>query len=105
MTRTRLLALAAVTLWASPTFAQKGKGKTDLSGKPAAEVFDPLLPALGKGDAAAQTQWQDVCLQAGAPGREASRAEACALMTAKLGPDTPTPARVWLLKQLERIGR
>ena len=26
-------------------------------------------------------------------------------MAEKLGPDTPAPARVWLLKQLERIGR
>jgi HEAT repeat protein len=103
---TRLLVIGAVVaLCAGPAFAQKKKGKTDVAGKPAAEVFAALLPALGKGDAAVQTAWQDVCLQAGAPGREAQRAEVCELMTAQLGPHVPTSARVFLLKQLERIGR
>ena len=42
--------------------------------------------------------------QLGAPGNEALRAEACGLMAAKLGPGTPVPTRIWLLKQLERLG-
>ena len=38
------------------------------------------------------------------PGHKPQRSEACKLMAEKLGPGTPTPTRVWLLKQLERIG-
>jgi HEAT repeat protein len=72
------------------------------------KTFDELLPKMN-GDAwgpAAdpQQRWQDICLQLGAPGNEALRAEACRLMAAKLGPATPAPTRIWLLKQLERLG-
>ena len=49
--------------------------------------------------------WQEICFKFGAPGNEAGRAEACRLMAAKLAPATPAIARIWLLQQLERIGR
>ena len=52
-----------------------------------------------------QQKWQEICWNAGAPGHEAERSQACKLMAEKLGPGTPTPTRIWLLKQLERIGR
>ena len=52
-----------------------------------------------------QQKWQEICWKAGAPGHEAERSLACKLMAEKLGPGTPAPSRVWLLKQLERIGR
>jgi HEAT repeat protein len=51
-----------------------------------------------------QQRWQEICFQLGAPGNEALRAEACGLMAARLGPATPQPTRIWLLKQLERLG-
>ena len=54
---------------------------------------------------AQQQQWQEICLAAGAPGKETDRLEICKLMCAKLGPDVPEQARVWLLRQLEYIGR
>ena len=66
-------------------------------------TFDELLPGMGQEQA--QQQWQEICWNAGAPGHEAERSRACRLMAEKLGPGTPEPARVWLLKQLERIGR
>ena len=66
-------------------------------------TFNELLPGMGQEQA--QQKWQEICWNAGAPGHEAERSRACRLMAEKLGPGTPEPARVWLLKQLERIGR
>lgn len=66
-------------------------------------LFHQLLPELGKEQS--QQKWQEACWKAAAPGHETQRCQACLLMAAKLGPDTPAPARIWLLKQLERIGR
>jgi HEAT repeat protein len=67
------------------------------------DTFNELLPKLDK-DNAAQQKWQDICFKLGAPGNEKQRAEACALMCAKLDAKTPAGARVWLLTQLEHIG-
>jgi HEAT repeat protein len=77
----------------------------DLKGKSLADTFNELLPGLGRSDSAAQQRWQDICFQLGAPGNDKQRAEACALMCAKLDAKTPTAARLWLLTQLEHIGR
>ncbi len=81
----------------------------DLKGKTAAQLFKDVLPGLGAKDIGArqgpQQQWQALCLQAGAPGNEELRTELCNLMCAKLGADTPVPARVFLLEQLEFLGR
>jgi HEAT repeat protein len=73
------------------------------------ETFEELLPGMSaekipdrKGP---QQQWQEICFQAGAPSNEANRAEVCQLMAGKIGSDTAKPARIWLLTQLERIGR
>jgi HEAT repeat protein len=73
------------------------------------ETLDELLPGMGAEKIpdrrGPQQQWQEICFQAGAPGNEARRAEACQVMAQKIGPDTAKPARIWLLTQLERIGR
>ena len=67
------------------------------------KTFNELLPGMSQEQA--QQKWQEICWHAGAPGHEAQRKQACVLMAGKLGPTTPAPVRVWLLKQLERIGR
>ena len=73
------------------------------------EKLDELLPRMGAEKIpdrhGAQQEWQKICFEAGAPGNDALRAEVCALMIARLGKETPVPARVILLTQLERIGR
>jgi len=73
------------------------------------QTLDELLPAMGAEKIpdrqGAQQQWQTICFEAGAPGNEARRAEACQLMAKKLGTETAQPARLELLAQLERIGR
>jgi HEAT repeat protein len=94
----------------APAGPPKGKGDPlDLKGKTLAQTLDDLLPGMGAKDLPArqgpQQRWQEICLRAGAPGKEPLRAEACKVMLGKLGPKTPAPARVWLLKQLEQIGR
>jgi HEAT repeat protein len=93
------LSFALILLSALIASAQPDKGK------PLADTFNELLPGLSKAESGAQQKWQDICFQLGAPGNEKLRAEACALMTAKLDAKTPTPTRLWLLTQLERIGR
>jgi len=79
----------------------------DKQEKPLKETFKQLLPGMGakRGFEVPQQQWQELCFKAGAPGNEARRAEVCRLMAEKLVPGTPLGARIWLLKQLERIGR
>jgi len=74
-----------------------------------AELLEQLLPGMGAERIAdrrdAQQRFQDACFKLGAPGNDVERAEACKLIAQKLGPDTAKPARLWLLKQLEFIGR
>jgi len=70
--------------------------------------LDELWPGLTSEDLAArrvpEQQWQDFCFDLSRPGREADRTAACRAMAAKLAADTPAPARIWLLKQLQWIG-
>jgi HEAT repeat protein len=66
-------------------------------------LFGQLFPEMSQEQP--QQKWQVACWNAAAPGHEAQRSLACMLMAEKLGPETPTLARLWLLKQLERIGR
>ncbi len=91
---TVILSLVGIEAWSAPP---------DLKGKTLKQTFNEVLPGLTA--EAAQQRWQQICFQLGAPGNEAQRLEACKLMAGKLGAETPVAARVWLLKQLERIGR
>jgi len=76
---------------------------------PFADLLAECLPRIGSetipDNQEAQQRLQDACFALGTPGREAARAEACKLLSQKLGPETPRPARLWLLKQLQWIGR
>jgi HEAT repeat protein len=112
--RCLFLAILAVLLSAAPGYSQKGKkpavgGPIDIKGKTNEEALTLLIPGMARAELpdrnAPQQQWQEICLAAGAPGNEAKRLEVCKLMIAKLGADVPDPARFWLLKQLEYIGR
>ncbi len=109
------IALLALLAFVPPAFSQKGKKgppplpTLDLKGKTKAEALDLLIPGMGEKELTVrynqQQQWQEICLAAGAPGKDADRLLVCKLMCAKLGPDVPEQARVWLLRQLEYIGR
>ena len=88
--------LGVAVAWAADEKQQKSLKQT----------FEQLLPGMGaeKGFEGPQQQWQELCFKLGAPGNEARRTEACKLMAEKLVPPTPARARIWLLRQLERIG-
>ncbi|NUQ64236.1 MAG: HEAT repeat domain-containing protein [Pirellulales bacterium] len=76
---------------------------------PFQQLLEECLPGMGAEKIPdrqeAQQKLQDACFALGTPGREAQREQACRMMSGKLGPQTVKPARIWLLKQLEFIGR
>ena len=74
------------------------------------QVLDALLPKMG-GENPAERQGpeqtlQEICWRAGRPGADAERLAVCKAIAARLAkPDLPKMARVWLIKQLEHVGR
>ncbi|MHB1034002.1 MAG: HEAT repeat domain-containing protein [Pirellulales bacterium] len=98
----RLLTILVVSAAASPCLAAENATPE----KSLKATLDELLPGMGaeRGFESPQQQWQELCFQLGAPGNEARRTEACKLMAAKLAEPLPARAKIWLLKQLERIG-
>ncbi|MFH1747650.1 MAG: HEAT repeat domain-containing protein [Planctomycetota bacterium] len=74
---------------------------------PFAVKLEELLPGMGAEKIvdreAAQQEFEQLCLQAGRPGADQERLLICQAMLARLGPETAQPARVWMLRQLERI--
>ncbi|MFQ6130650.1 MAG: HEAT repeat domain-containing protein [Armatimonadota bacterium] len=107
MRMSRMLAIALLCAVVGPVWAQADEGVA--GERSLAETLRELLPAMGADEHSArrdaQQQWQEICFRLGAPGNEAKREEACRLMAQAIGRDTPTPARVWLLEQLARLGR
>jgi len=73
------------------------------------QVLDAFLPKMGSenpGDRQGPEQtFQEICWKAGRPGAEANRLAVSRVIVSRLKPSLPRPAQVWLLKQLERIGR
>ena len=73
------------------------------------EQLDRLLPGMGAEKIPnrrdSQQQFQGICLKLGTPGRETERAAACEVIAEALGTKLAKPARIWLLRQLEYIGR
>ena len=72
-------------------------------------VLNKLLPRMGigkirdrRGD---QQTFQQICWRAARPGAEKDRLAVCKAICLKLGKATPKPAREWLIKQLNHIGR
>ena len=73
------------------------------------KVIDSLLPDMGSEDVGKQNgpqqTLQRMAYHASRPGAEAQRAALAKAMSTKLGENVPVTARVWILKQLEAIGR
>ncbi|HEY3323372.1 MAG TPA: HEAT repeat domain-containing protein [Planctomycetota bacterium] len=74
-----------------------------------AAALDALLPDMGSEDVkkqqAPQQKIQQMAYNAGRPGADEERVALCKAMAAKIGEGTPVIARVWLLRQIEAIGR
>jgi HEAT repeat protein len=73
------------------------------------EVLDALMPNMGDEDPGKRNGPQGIlekiAFRAGRAGAEADRAACAKAIAAKLGRDIGPLGRIWLLKQLERIGR
>ncbi len=95
-----LLSLSVVLVGAPRASAQEPSFK---------DLLAECLPGIGSenipDNQAAQQRLQDACYALGATGQEAARADACREILKKLSPDVPRPARLWLLKQVQWIGR
>jgi len=106
MKRSRVIGVALMWVVAA---ASLGLAQEESPEKSLQETLDELVPGMSAEKIpdrrGPQLQWQEICTQAGAPGNEARRAEVCKVMLERIGTDTPPPARIWLLTQLERIGR
>jgi HEAT repeat protein len=98
--------LAATSAWAAPA---GGVVPQAPASTPQFRDLDTLVPDSASDDlqkrANAQKAIEVLALNAARPGAEAERAAASKALAAKLGPATPQMARVWLLRQLQLIGR
>jgi len=95
-------------LWtAFPAFAQDDDKEPTFEESFAAKL-EEWLPQMGAEKIpdrrGAQQALQDNIFSLGGPGHEEELKTACAVIAAKLGPDTAAPARVWLLHVLEFSG-
>lgn len=73
------------------------------------QVLDALMPDMSNDDpgkrGGPQSTLERIAFYASRPGAEADRAACAKAIAAKLGPDVGSLGRMWLLRQLERIGR
>ncbi len=92
-----------------PRGASSGATPPDKATQMWVQLLDELIPGMGAEQiadrAADQLRLEELCFQAGQPGQETQRRAAGMAMAMRLGPTTPKPARVWMLRQLERIGQ
>jgi HEAT repeat protein len=113
----RTLALLVMLLLAAPACVQRpsigvtpGAGPQESRTRASLErQVDEWLPGMGAAKLVEregpQQEFEQLCFRAGRPGAEAERTLLCQVVAARLGPETPRPARIWLLRQLERLSR
>jgi HEAT repeat protein len=109
MRLTKSLALVAFCCIGPMAWSQGSQDKAKAGALSLKQEFDKYLPKMASDNLgereAAQKAWQEICIKASAPNNESLRAEACKLMIAKIDPQTSNITRLWLLKQLQAIGR
>ena len=73
------------------------------------EQLDRLIPGMSSPDLAerekSQRELEQWCFLVSSEQTDTDRAAQCRAMIARLGPETPRLARVWMLRQLQNIGR
>ena len=74
-----------------------------------AKLLASLIPGMGAPNipdqASAQQAYQRLCFHVSRPGADNERLALCRATAAALVPETPMWARVWMMRQMERIGR
>lgn len=102
------LALAALTGCAAPSGIGRARRLPPLE-ITYGDVIDALLPGMGAEKLVdredTQSAFETICHRAGGRGDEARRRALCRAIIARLGPETAKPARVWLLRKIEPLGR
>jgi len=69
-------------------------------------AVDALVAKIAAGDVAeGDRRLEQLANRAGTPGKEEYRLAVAKALVAKLGDDVPKPARTWVVRHLERIGR
>jgi len=71
-------------------------------------TIDALIPGMAAENPPdrrePQAELERLCTRAARPGAEVERRAISLALTERLGPSVPTEARVWMIRQLERIG-
>ncbi len=102
--------LALLTLTAMACTANSA-GAAEMSGlvQQYTDKINELIPGMSDPDITKrkdpQQTLEKMCHLAGAPGKETERAALSSAMMTKVGPDVPKPARIWLLRKIEPLGR
>ncbi len=84
-----------------PRSAEQWQAAADLA---VAHLAGPMGSPEIKAHAPAEQSLQSICNHVARPGAEAERLAVCRAIAARLTADTPPRARVWMMRQLERIG-
>jgi len=73
------------------------------------DMIDVLMPGMGHKELVerrdSQMTLEKLCFLIAAPGREVHRKALCKAMMMRVGPEVAYPARVWILRKIEPIGR
>lgn len=101
------VALLALGVAVAPALAQE-KSKEPTFEEQFTAQLEEWLPGMGAEKIpdrrGPQQALQDKVFSLGGPGHEEELKTACAVIATKLGPDSPQPARVWMLRVLEFNG-
>ncbi len=70
-----------------------------------AKVIDAMIPGMAGAGNETVISFENICFNASRPGAEGQRVALCKAIVPKLVPATPQLARVWLIRQLQHIGK
>jgi len=101
-------ALITLALLTAGAFSTAVAQNADLQ-KQFMATIDELLPGMGAEKIVdrqkSQEEFERTCMENSVPGKQTERAALCAAIMQRVGPDVTMPARVWLLRKVEPIGR
>lgn len=108
MTRCFNGAVAALLLTAATLVAAEAT-PTPEPEKTLSQKIEELLPGMGAKNLVdrrePQQELERMCMEASGPGKEAERREICEAIMKHVSADVAKPARVWMLRKIEPLGR
>ncbi len=101
--------LAGCASTAGPAGPDASAARLEPAARAYLDTIDALMPGMGAASIMdrkdSQLAFERICFKAGAPGNEELRAALCRAIIRRTGTDQPKPARVWLLRKVETLGR